>query len=317
MKYVFFDVECSNCFRGEGKLCEFGYVITDENFCVLRKDVLPMSPGRGGENRFDTTIYKRDPKFQWAYDIDTYYQFEEYPFLHEKIKSLLEDKQARVFGYSVGNDIRYIDSTVRRYKLNPIQYTAYDVQKMVNYFLKLKNAVSLKEAFLQICDKKELVNIEAHLSRDDAYMTMRIVQNICAKLEITFDELLERCPECKLDSETYLQDYYEHKERKKKKEEAWKYWKEYCQSQEQYLPSDIGKTYTISGRIKESKERISFVIEQMKKRDYIAVRKIKDARYMVISNQGEKDQILASLEEPQELEFLLYEDLAKEEVHQS
>lgn len=58
MKYLFFDVECSNCFNGEGKLCEFGYVITDENFCVLRKDVLPMSPGQGGENRFDKGINK-------------------------------------------------------------------------------------------------------------------------------------------------------------------------------------------------------------------------------------------------------------------
>ncbi len=316
MKYIFFDVECSNCFGGVGKLCEFGYVITDENFSVLRKDVLPMSPGRGGECRFDTGIYKRDPEFQWAYDIDVYFQFEEYPFFHERIKSLLEDKEARVFGYSVENDIRYIDSTVRRYKLSPLQYKAYDVQKMVNYFLKLNNAISLKEAFIQICDKKELVNIEAHLSRDDAYMTMRIVQNICEKLEITFDELLQRCPECEIDSKVYLQNYFEQKERKKRKEEARRFWKEYCQSQEQYLPSFIGKTYAISGRIKESMEMIRFVIEQMKKRECIAVLKIKDAKYMIVKNQEEKEHILESFEDSQEIEFLFYEDFSKEEVPQ-
>ena len=30
MKYVFFDIECANCFQGNGKICSFGYVITDE-----------------------------------------------------------------------------------------------------------------------------------------------------------------------------------------------------------------------------------------------------------------------------------------------
>lgn len=316
MKYVFFDVECSNCYKGEGKLCEFGYVITDEKFCVLRKDVLPMSPGQGGENRFDKGIYKRDPEFDWAYDIDTYYQFDEYPFFHEKIKSLLEDKQARVFGYSVDNDIRYLDSTIRRYKLNSIQYQAYDVQKMANYFLKLKDAVSLKEAFIQICDKKELVNIEPHLSRDDAYMTMRIVQNICAKLEITFDELVERCPECQIDSEAYLQNYFAQKEKKKDKQRAKTYWKDFCQSQEKYLSSSLKKTYTISGSIKETKKKLRFVVEQMKKRDCIAVRKIKAATYMIVESQEEKEHILESLKDSQEIEFLFYEDLSKEEVPQ-
>ena len=29
-RYLFFDVECANCFNGKGKLCSFGYVLTDE-----------------------------------------------------------------------------------------------------------------------------------------------------------------------------------------------------------------------------------------------------------------------------------------------
>ena len=32
MKYLFFDIECANCFDGKGKICEFGYIQTDENF---------------------------------------------------------------------------------------------------------------------------------------------------------------------------------------------------------------------------------------------------------------------------------------------
>lgn len=52
MKYLFFDIECSNCFNGVGKMCEFGYVLTDENFKIIKMDDIPMSPGKGRECRF-------------------------------------------------------------------------------------------------------------------------------------------------------------------------------------------------------------------------------------------------------------------------
>ena len=36
MKYLFFDIECANRLN---KICEFGYVLTDENFNILKKDL--------------------------------------------------------------------------------------------------------------------------------------------------------------------------------------------------------------------------------------------------------------------------------------
>ena len=47
MKYLFFDIECSNCFNGIGKMCEFGYVLTDESLRVMKSGEIPMSPGKG------------------------------------------------------------------------------------------------------------------------------------------------------------------------------------------------------------------------------------------------------------------------------
>ena len=46
LKYLFFDIECSNCFGKNPKICEFGYVLTDENFKVIQSDSIPISPGR-------------------------------------------------------------------------------------------------------------------------------------------------------------------------------------------------------------------------------------------------------------------------------
>lgn len=38
MKYLFFDCEFANCFASREKICEFGYVMVDENFNDLYKD---------------------------------------------------------------------------------------------------------------------------------------------------------------------------------------------------------------------------------------------------------------------------------------
>ena len=46
MKYLFFDIECSNCFGGRGKICEFGYVLTNTNFEIIKREVLTISPGK-------------------------------------------------------------------------------------------------------------------------------------------------------------------------------------------------------------------------------------------------------------------------------
>ena len=41
MNYLFFDIECANCDGGNGKICSFGYVLTDTDFNVLEyKDLL-------------------------------------------------------------------------------------------------------------------------------------------------------------------------------------------------------------------------------------------------------------------------------------
>ena len=48
-KYLFFDIECANCYNNCAKLFSLGYVVTDENFNIIREkeDVLI---GRRGLN---------------------------------------------------------------------------------------------------------------------------------------------------------------------------------------------------------------------------------------------------------------------------
>ena len=51
-------------------MVEFGYVLTDENFKILRKDEFVMSPGQGGENRFYLKGRKGQRDLELAYDYD-------------------------------------------------------------------------------------------------------------------------------------------------------------------------------------------------------------------------------------------------------
>ena len=44
MNFLFFDIECANCFGGVGKIFSFGYVLTDEHFNILERDDILMNP---------------------------------------------------------------------------------------------------------------------------------------------------------------------------------------------------------------------------------------------------------------------------------
>lgn len=44
MNYLFYDIECANSFGGTGKICSFGYVLTNENFEVITEDDVLINP---------------------------------------------------------------------------------------------------------------------------------------------------------------------------------------------------------------------------------------------------------------------------------
>ena len=129
MKYLFFVVECSNTFHGFGKICEFGYVLTDDNLNKISDDDLVMSPGKGGNNRFYLKGRRGQRDLVLAYDDSYYYEQEEFPFFFKKIKALMEQSDTICFAYSSGNDLLHLNRTCKRYKLKPIHFTCYDVQK--------------------------------------------------------------------------------------------------------------------------------------------------------------------------------------------
>ena len=51
--YLFFDIECANCFGGVGKMCSFGYVVVNQDWTILDEDDVVMNP----ETEFDWDLF--------------------------------------------------------------------------------------------------------------------------------------------------------------------------------------------------------------------------------------------------------------------
>ncbi len=322
---LFFDIECSNCYGGEGKVCEFGAVLTDENFNIIRQYDIPMNPGKGRGSRFDMGIYKRDPNFDWAYDFDFYFSCDEFPSFYNTIAKLMQNENTLVFGYAVGNDIRYLGSSIKRYKLNQLSYRAYDAQMMIKKYTKERLQVGgLKAAFENFCGKESLINLVPHLSRDDAKMTMMIFKKMCENLNVSITELIDLCSDCSYSSPEYLEAYEAKKEEKrlhpelfakrsggsKPKSECQILWGE---TYREHLPllereESIGNIVTISSKLKEDMEVITNTINTIKKNNLVAYDKISGSDILVAYDEDDKQRLLNMFKHPYNGKIVLYND---------
>lgn len=140
MKYLFFDIECSNSFNGTSKMCEFGYVITDEDFNIVSSNDIPMCPGKGSEDRFHLRRNFKGHNISLAYDEEYYMEQPELPTFYETIKNIIEDKETICFAFSMSNDIRYLADSCKKYNLPILNYTCYDIQKIAGKYLDIDSS---------------------------------------------------------------------------------------------------------------------------------------------------------------------------------
>ncbi|MFA6586702.1 MAG: 3'-5' exonuclease [Bacilli bacterium] len=211
MNYVFFDIECANCLHGEGKICSFGYVKTDENFQVLKKkDILvdPAAPFLLGNAKTGNGIRLAYPlfRFKWAHT---------FPFYYQEIKTLLEDKDSLAFGFAVKQDVSYLLFSARRYQLNPIRFRFYDIQLFEKELHKRKNPSGL-DTLIEFYHQDKFTY---HRSDDDALMTMEVFKSLLKENSFTARDVLQKYPDGLSDTQSLLTDLENRKAKKRKKED--------------------------------------------------------------------------------------------------
>lgn len=267
MKYLFFDIECSNCFNGKGKVCEFGYVITDENFKIISAQDIPMSPGKGRGNRFHLRDRMAVEDVKLAYDETYYYEQPELPAFYERIKKLMSSNDTICFAFSMSNDIRYLADSCIRYKLPLIDYTCYDVQKLAAEYLELKGQPGLMKCVEEIVGPHATFGLVEHLSRDDAKMEMMIVEAICVLNQIDLKTLLVQSESAKTNSVEFIDEFKKAQEIKNKKNEARRYIQEIAKkhapliNDEQYK----GKRYSVSNKIRVDLDLLKRLISNIER----------------------------------------------------
>ena len=182
MNYLFFDVECANNFDGVGKICEFGYVLTDENLNVIKQGIYLINP---------------DAKFDWyvkckiiSYSIKEYEKAPKYPQIYRMhIQELVELPDTLYVGHGVRDDIKYLNDEANRYNLPRFERQCIDSSQIYRRFYNLPQTKGLKAIVneLKIGDHKKL-----HNSEYDAKMTLGYVKRMCEESGLSFEQLIKK-----------------------------------------------------------------------------------------------------------------------------
>ena len=310
MKYLFFDIECSNCFNGVGKMCEFGYVLMDEHFNVIKMDDIPMSPGKGRENRFYLTGRKHEKDLVLAYEYDYYLSQLEFPTFYNQIKKLMEDPDTVCFAYSMENDIHHLYNACKRYKLKPINYTCYDVQRLVAAYLQKKGQMGLKKACLEIVGPNTVVKLQEHLSRDDAQMEKLIFETICIFEKKTPTELLEISTFARANSIEFIDKVNKRKETKKLKAAGHTLYRSLlCEETELDKPENVGRRYNVSGALKADLNALKVTIDLIKNKNGLFSNHLTRTDYFIVLDEENKKEIINGLTRPFTGQIMTYQEL--------
>lgn len=181
MKYLSFDIECC-----DGKhICEFGYVITDENFNTLQKVCLTINP----EKPFNLTGRKNKKDCILAFSEEEYSKSPTFPEYYDTIKTLISAPNTIIFGHSMSNDAAFLRTACRRYNLPPLNFKFVDSQVLYKEFSGKTSRISLENAE----DIFNLDNVHQHKSDEDALATIKLVESICKAMEVSVSELISLC----------------------------------------------------------------------------------------------------------------------------
>lgn len=184
MRYLVFDIECCDGTH----ICEFGYVIADENFNILKKEVILINPNKpfnlkGRGNSDDIKLFFSD---------EEYYESPTFPSKYNLISSLLKEKDQIVIGHAISNDIRFLRTACKRYSIPPsVSFNFIDSQKVYEEFSNKKSGTSLENAENNLNLPKPEYH---HRSDEDAKLTLELIQVVCKQLEVTIHELMQLCP---------------------------------------------------------------------------------------------------------------------------
>ena len=196
MRYLSFDIECC-----DGRsICEFGYVITDESFNVIEKDCFTVNPVLP----FSLLRRPKQDDMKLYFSEDEYYASPEFPEFYDRIRSLLTAPDQTVIGYSTGCDAGFLRDACLRYDLPSLDFGFVDSQVLYGKYSGEKMQVSLGNAGAALGIDGGII---LHKSDEDAYLTLKLTEEICRRLDKPLDSLVRLYPDSCGSSSNYTVRY--------------------------------------------------------------------------------------------------------------
>lgn len=183
MNYLFFDIECANSFGGIGKICSFGYVLTNQDFTVIESDDLLINP----EAVFDWYLFSKNAKCRLSHSREEYKMQPDFSKHYPKIRSLLEAKNTVIFGFGCQNDVATIATECIRYERDLIDFNCHDLINPLESFYEMKGGLGNFVEKLGIPTE----GLEFHDSRADAFFTMKVAEKLVKDTGKSLKELIE------------------------------------------------------------------------------------------------------------------------------
>lgn len=194
MKYLFFDIECAN--PRFNSICTFGYVLTDEFFTIIDQRDILINPETG----YDKYVVKNI----LHYPVELLNAQMPFPCFYDEIRAMMSDDDTVVFGFSISNDIRFLNETCIRYRLPALNYTFFDVQKLFGDYAKVSDQAGIEKAYEVLSlGKPEIV----HRSDEDARATMEILKALVAISGETSIEFLAKKSECSGTNQGFIETW--------------------------------------------------------------------------------------------------------------
>ena len=178
MRYLCFDIECCD---GQ-HICEFGYVLIDENFSVLERDCITINP----EHKFKLTGREHESDITLAFPEEIYFNSPKFDYYYDRIRSLLTLKNCQIIGFSLTNDAGFLATAYEIYNKEPIPFTYIDFQKLYQGYVKSKNRVSVE----RIVKELDITDVQLHKSDDDSWAVVRALQVISKKECLSLPETI-------------------------------------------------------------------------------------------------------------------------------
>ena len=176
MRILSYDIESTTGSHQDGSMCSFGYCIADEKLNILEQRDIVMRP--------HTKRYESRIKLHY----DKAYIKSQPPFLewYDEIKELFRSCDL-IIGFSVSNDVDFLNNACQVYSLERIEYEFLDVQLLHKTVYNKPNPCGLEG----VATEMEIEYL-AHRSDEDARVTLLLLKKMLSDLNLTIPELLRK-----------------------------------------------------------------------------------------------------------------------------